>query len=102
MKRKFRIYQLILFVGLISLLGGCGDHVTIEQKVEEKTDYIACYTYYRVETCVWVRNWMGYSVELVDMQIKLNVGDNVDEIKEAEYKRAIEIADKVQMCLDER
>ena len=98
MKRKFKIYQLILFVGLASLLGGCGG-LDIEQEISTSHDYDNCIKQYTIRTVIHNRNWEGRSKECIYLQYRWDVkAKNRDSIAYIEYRKAELFKKRAEDC----
>ena len=97
---KNKIMTAVLVVSLICLLGGCGDHTSIEQSKQIYNYDCECNETYLISTRVWVRNWMGWAEGLPYWETRKCGLTELDSVMAIEYKKAEKEAERINKCLE--
>ena len=100
MKRSIqKLATAILFVGLISLLSGCGGTRIDQSYFIRDFDNNYC-PIYLISTKVWLDNWYGSPDGLIYWETTRCSELNLDSTLVAEYRRAKHAERKAQKCLE--
>lgn len=100
MKRSIKnLATAILFVGLISLLGGCGGTDIDQDYLISYFDSDCCPTYL-ISTEVWLDNWYGFPDGLIYWETTRCSKLDLDSTLDREYRKAEYAERKAQKCLE--
>jgi len=96
-----KITMCVLIPIALLMLYGCGDSVSIIQRVKERHNYEAGVKRWRIETSVHIKDWKWESKECVEIyDCYVNFEEDIDLVRNRQYERALIVKRKLEKCFD--